>query len=320
MSRPFALLTRRLLSALLCSAPLFAFAEAPTAAWWLQRMSQNMQELNYRGVLSYARDGHLESLRLTHGTLDGEPVERLEHLDGERREIIRRGKELTCIQLDQRFSLLLNRRVLRDGMTALENHYEIELGGDERIAGRSAVSVVIKPRDAFRHGYRLGLDRDTGVLLRSEIFDPSGKVLERMQFVDIEIGQPLSGQWLAAAASAGEDRKAAAAAPIARVVEEAQMPWRPQWLPPGFTLSVAPHKTSEDVLTYSDGLAVFSIFIDAARAEIPAGGGRASQGATVAYTRSAQLGSDAATVTVVGEIPAATASRVAESVVWDGGG
>ena len=96
------------------------------------------------------------------------------------------------------------------------------------------------------------------------------------------------------------------------------MPWRPQWLPEGFVLLVAPRRPSDDVLTYSDGLAVLSVFVAASESQ-SAETGRAAQGATVAVTRSMQLGGKSVVVTVVGEVPPATASRVVDSVVWDGG-
>src|SRR5690606_8655320 len=286
---------RRLLSALLClvsallyGVPALGQAAAPPSTVWLERMAQSMNELTYRGVLSYARDGHLESLRITHAVVEGEPMERLEHLDGERRELIRRGKQLTCIQLDQRFNLFLSRPRTGEGLSGINDHYNVLPGKQERIAGRYAIAVAIMPRDALRYGYRLSLDRDTALLLRSEVVDITGKVLERVQFVDIEIGLPPKKEWFALPESA----KPAGAVhavnadevlPIERVLEVAQMPWRPQWLPPGFTLAVAPHKPSEDVLTYSDGLAVLSIFIETTQDKAPASPGQASQGATVAY-------------------------------------
>ena len=60
---------------------------------WLERLSHSMSELDYRGEMVYTRGEHQESLRVTHGLYNGEMYERLEHLDGERREIIRHLEE-----------------------------------------------------------------------------------------------------------------------------------------------------------------------------------------------------------------------------------
>ena len=312
---------RRLLSALLCLAPMLAHAEAEPADVWLNRMAHSMSELNYRGVLSYACDNHLESLRVTHAMIAGEEFARLEHLDGRHREIIRRGRQLTWVQPEQRFNLLFHRHLLKENPAGLDQHYNLQVAGEDRVADRRAVVLSIKPRDDFRYGYRLLLDYATGLLLGSETLGIDGKVLERLQFVQVEIGQPLKKEWLgdAVAVSNGHgDDSAADQTGIERVVEEVQMPWRPRWLPPGFALSVAPRRPSENVLTYSDGLAVLSVFVESAKAAQPAAAGKARLGATVAYTHAAQFGGAPYAVTVVGEVPAATASRVAESVAWGG--
>ena len=273
-----------------------------------------MSELNYRGIMTYTRGEHQEAVRVTHGMYNGEQYERLEHLDGERREVIRHGQQLICIQLGQRLDLLFHRHLLREGLAELDPYYEITVGGEDRVAGRRAINLSIKARDEFRFGYRLALDYDTGLLLRSESVDAMGHVLERLQFVEVDIGQPLKKEWL------GDIRTAKAAPdpmPIDRVIEEGQMAWKPQWLPPGFALALAPHRPSEEVLTYSDGLAVISVFVEAHAGLLPSGDGSAAQGATNAYTRPVQHGVKPHLIVVVGEVPAATAKRVANSVMWE---
>lgn len=320
---------RRLLSALLLSVPALtspaqSWADTATATSiqsaddtdWLARLART-DRLNYRGVLTYTRGDHQESLRVTHGTYRGELYERLEHLDGDHREVIRYGEQLTCIQLGQRLDRLLHRHLLKAGLADLEPYYAISVGEEIRIAGRSAVTLNIKPRDEFRFGYRLALDRDTGLPLRSEALDHRGQVLERLQFVDIEIGDALKQEWVGATMPAAA-QGASNPMPIERIIEEEQMPWKPRWLPPGFALALAPHRRGEDALTYSDGLAVLSVFIETAKEPLPRDDGSATQGATVAYTRPLQVGATPQLIVIVGEVPAETARRVANSVTWSG--
>ena len=311
---------RRLLSALLFLSVLFVLSSAPgwadagASTIWLDRLA-HMDELNYRGVLTYTRGDHQESLRVTHGIYNGELYDRLEHLDGERREVIRHGEQLTCIQLGQRLDRLFRRHLLKAGLANLDPYYAIGVGDESRIAGRRAITLSIKPRDEFRFGYRLALDYDTGLLLRSESLNHLDHVLDRLQFVDVQIGAPLKQEWLGdvlvAPVKAAPDPM-----PIERVVEEEQMPWKPQWLPPGFSLALAPHRKGDDALTYSDGLAVLSVFVESAKEPMPRGGGSATQGATVAYTRPVQVGAIPYLIVVVGEVPPETARRVANSVAW----
>ncbi len=313
--------SRRLLSALLLSASVFVFPQQgwtdnATNAAWIDRLAR-MDELNYRGVLTYLRGDHQESLRVTHGTYNGEQYERLEHLDGTRREVIRHGEQLTCIQLGQRLDRLFHPHLLKVGLANLDPYYTISVGDEGRIAGRRAVNLSIKSRDEFRFGYHLALDYDTGLLLRFESLNRLGHVLERLQFVDVQIGVPLKKEWLGDEALIAPTKPTPTSMPIERVVEEGQMPWKPQWLPPGFSLALAPHRAGENALTYSDGLAVLSVFVEAAKEPLPNGEGSAMQGATVAYTRPVQIGAIPHLVVVVGEVPPETARRVADSVVWD---
>lgn len=306
--------TRRLLSALLFLLPALCRAESEEGAVWLDRLAHT-GELNFRGVLIYSLGDHQESLRVTHGTYNGELYERLEHLDGERREVIRHGEQLTCIQLGQRLDRLLHRHQLKAGLTNLEPSYAIKVGEETRIAGRRAVTLSIKPRDEFRYGYHLALDRDTGLLLRFESLNRVGRVLERLQFVDVQIGEPLKKEWLGDALAASP-KAASDPMPVERIMEEEQMAWKPRWLPPGFSLALAPHRSAEDALTYSDGLAVFSVFVEVAKEPLPQREGSATQGATVAYTRHLQVNGQPYLVLVVGEVPPDTARRVADSVAW----
>jgi sigma-E factor negative regulatory protein RseB len=282
---------------------------------WLDKLAHSMRELNYRGLMTYAHGSRLESLRITHGLHNDEEFERIEYLDGAPREIIRHGKEVTCIQLGQRLDFLLHPHLLKPSLEGLEQNYDVHLDGEDRIAGRRVVVLTIKPRDQFRYGYRMALDHDTGLLLRTEALDDEGRISERLQFVDVEIGVPLKKEWLADIGNGAAHPQKPATLPIDRVVEESQMQWRPEWVPPGFALSVAPHKSSEGLLTYSDGLAVMSVFVEAIQPPLPRSDGKARQGATIAYTHAVELNGKPHLVTVVGEIPPITARRVASSVV-----
>lgn len=289
-------------------------AETKASAAWLDRLA-HMDELNFRGVLTYSRADHQESLRVTHGTYNGEVYERLEHLDGERREVIRHGDQLMCIQFGQRLERLLHRHLLKDGLANLEPYYAIVIGEESRIANRRAITLNIKSHDALRYSYRLALDYDTGLLLRFESINQIGHVLERLQFVDVQIGEPLKKEWLGDALAVSP-KAVPNSTPIERIIEENQMAWRPQWLPSGFSLALAPHRAGEQALTYSDGLAVFSIFTESAGEPMPSREGSAIQGATVAYTRPVTVTGKSRLVVVVGEIPPETARRVANSVEW----
>jgi len=280
------------------------------ARQWLERLAAADNPLAYRGVLIYESGDQTESLRITHGIVDGRPYDHLEHLDGDRREVIRSGSSLTCVHPGQRLTRLL-RSQPGGAVDGIESFYTLNLNGESRIAGRPVVLVEAVPRDSFRLGYRFAFDRDTGLPLRYEQVDASQRMLERFQFAEIEISDQLSPQWQLAAADATE--KSASAAGKGK-----QLPtsWLPQWLPPGFAPVLADGNDDGDVQTYSDGLSMLSIFVAEVDQAVDSSGGTARQGATVAHTATLQRGEQAYVVTVIGEVPAITAQRVADAVAW----
>lgn len=288
----------------------------------LDTMSRNFHTLDYRGVFTYEQGQTLHSVRIVHAVIDGVERERLLTLDGEQREFLRRDHPVDCVHAGDQLVRLASAPLappllLGSGDTSqLEQYYAIEFDGAERVASRSGSRLRISPRDPYRYGMTLVLDNQTSLLLKSEITDGRGRVLERFQFVDVEIGKPVSAADLDAETPEAtlNETHAAGTGPLAHPFS-----WTVSWLPEGFTLSARELRNDADLgrdvetQMYTDGLAVFSVFVERG-AEVAAGadaGEQASQGATVAYV-TARGGRNV--VTVVGEIPIATAQLIANSV------
>ena len=66
--------------------------------------------------------------------------------------------------------------------------------------------------------------------------------------------------------------------------------------------------------TFTDGLAVFSIFLELLSQDITPGEGVVRSGGTVSYTRGMSMSGMPVLVTVIGEVPLNTARMVADSV------
>ena len=86
-------------------------------------------------------------------------------------------------------------------------------------------------------------------------------------------------------------------------------------MPAGFTLTAGDAVSGHDK-TFTDGLAVFSVFVEPVDQAIAPGEGRARMGGTTAYTRGLQLAGRPLLITIVGEVPVNTARMVADSVRW----
>ena len=84
-----------LLATFVCLLP--GIAAAQSVAQMLQDMDSAFTNHSYDGVFSYYTGGELASLRVVHKQVDGVQRERLVHLNGAPREIIRKGEVVSCI-------------------------------------------------------------------------------------------------------------------------------------------------------------------------------------------------------------------------------
>ncbi|HEX7035774.1 MAG TPA: MucB/RseB C-terminal domain-containing protein [Pseudomonadales bacterium] len=311
-----------------------AFAQAVRAAdsprEWLDEMNRAFSALSYDGIFSYFSGEDLASLRVVHMVIDGEQRERMVHLNGAPREIVRKGDEVACIVMPGD-ALLELEESLPSGPFArafvrrydlISENYGLSFFGEDRVADRAAVRVAVTPRDDDRYGYRLWLDKETRLLLRSELIDGNGQRLEIFQFNQIRFGDDVDP---AALEPDGKDGSLVSRLTLAtkepRPVSPEEVAWEASWLPDGFRIAAADTRRAPnslntiDTIMYSDGLAAFSLFVE----DMPDSGAASMMsrnGATVAVTHMIRGRDDRPyLVTLVGEIPAPTAQRIVRSVV-----
>src|SRR5687768_9175046 len=159
---------------------------------WLERMSESLATRNYEGRFFHLRDSRSETLRIIHRVDKGKVTERLVSLDGSGREIIRNQKEVICYLPDRR-TVLVEKRTDDSTLLAavpsyneqLELHYSIETGPSTKALGRRTQVILVQPRDQFRYGYRLWLDHETAMPLKSQLCDRNGKVIEQILFAEV---------------------------------------------------------------------------------------------------------------------------------------
>lgn len=317
---------RYLLVALCCSVMLPANASDPEARMWLERMSRALSTQSYDGRFFHLRQSRTESMRIIHRVDSrGRITERLVSLDGSGREIVRNDAEVICYFPDRRMVLVEKRT---DGNSlvsalpvyseALEASYRIERsGGVVKAFGRKTQIIEVKPRDEFRYGYRLWLDQETAMPLKSQLCDNNGKVIEQILFAELNLRERIPADEIKASISGDgfqwirQDDVVAAATKPGTLVG-----WSVAQLPAGFRLttwrlqiipgSPAPVRH----LVYSDGLASVSVFIEPRGAQIVPMHGLAKVGGAFAFSRNL----DGHQVTAVGEVPAATVEAIAAAV------
>ncbi len=301
---------------------------------WLSHMNSAFAELNYDGVFTYYNGVDLSTLRIVHLVLDGIEHERLVHLNGAPREIVRAADEVVSflqpgdelVELQGSIPAGPFARAFSASFERVSQHYELTATQLDRVAGRSAHALTIAPKDNYRHGYRIWLDADTGLLLRSELVNEQGQRLEIFQFTYLKISDDISTSALEPDV---DERSMVTTSFSLGTPQDLSQPigdsaWVAGWVPAGFQLATwevrpMPGKArSVNTLMYSDGLAAFSVFVEK-MPQAGAGEMMSRDGATVAVTSHVDGPEDRAyLVTVVGEIPEETARRVARSIHFQG--
>jgi sigma-E factor negative regulatory protein RseB len=276
---------------------------------WLNKMSRSAREVSYQGVVTLQRGHEMQVLQVSHSVDQGRSSEVLTELTGQGAQVERASHPLDCIHPGAQ----LLRAIAEDGSEHcdLAARYQFSVADGERVAGRNAVRIKIEPRDMYRFGYVLALDRETGLLLKAQTMNHGRKTLETMQFAHLSYNDPVpvaSAEDVIHDAHHHESESLSTSDAVAHA-------WSVGWLPRGFMATDSPLGTGGR-RTYTDGLAVFSIFLEDLDNEIRPGEGLVKKGATTTYTRGMPLAGRPVLVTVIGEVPVNTARMVADSVRW----
>jgi sigma-E factor negative regulatory protein RseB len=325
-SKPFCRpnLLPKLLAALLISTLAQAPVIADTAMDWVQRMSDAMRDLNYRGEFVYMHDNSLEGMQISHNKdMNGEK-ERLISLNGEAREVIRDNQNLTCIWPSSRKVIVDVSRKNRfspifipEDIARLEKFYQMKLVGKDRIANMNTVIVHIEPRDQYRYGMKFWINEDNGLMMKSSLLDENQRVIEEVMFTSLQLFEgdnklvidtmpPIDDSFTLVRYHSGDSSSTFAA----------DDSWQLATVPGGFWReSVLRRKISGSdhfiqQMVYTDGLASFSVFIE--KKSTLTQSGVSSMGAVNAFIRILNDHS----VTAIGEVPAITVKQVAESVTY----
>ena len=274
-----------------------------TAAAWLKRMAESHRTLSYQGVVRYQIEGSTNNFKISHIVKGDSEYESLESLDDSEPSVVRHGHDLNCVHPGPELLRLLSAN--STGNSLLNSHYSLAVAEPEVVAGRESVTINVRPKDVYRLGYRLGVDKASGLLLKSEILNKQGKVLENFQYVVLDMGVSAEME-VAAATPAAHDK-------VLEAPSQLDHRWKVGWLPEGFT-ALSGYRDAES-LSYTDGLAVFSVFVESFSADhnVPPDS-HLRRGASVSY--STIYPEQGRRVTVVGEVPMLTARQVARSIEW----
>jgi sigma-E factor negative regulatory protein RseB len=285
---------------------------------WLMRIHEAATQRNFQGTFVVSGGGAVSSARIAHYCDGPEQVERIDALDGERRTVLRHNErvhtlwpEARVVQVEQRTAISAFPGLLQQAMgDQLADFYKLTTQPNERIAGHESNVLLVEPRDALRYGYRLWAEKNTGLLLRADVLDGNGGVVETSAFSEVSLGVRSQADAVLAQMKKLDGWKVVKPAMTPTRLEDEG--WSLQPGVPGFRmLSCVKRPLGEpggaQVLQsiWSDGLTHVSVFIEPYDAKRHAREMSTRVGATQTLMR--QRGD--AWITVVGDVPAATLKK-----------
>src|SRR5690606_30775067 len=142
---------------------------------WLKKIQTSAKQLDYSGTFVYQQGNQVRTSRISHVRHGSNEHEKLEILDGQPREYIRNNEEIACY-IPESKAIRIEKRVSRDTFPAildaqpeeLLQHYDLQKGERGRVAGHNCQTIVLKPKDKLRYGYKLWVEQSTGLLLKAQ--------------------------------------------------------------------------------------------------------------------------------------------------------
>jgi len=292
---------------------------------WLAKMHHAAHMINYDGIFVYGQNNEMTSMQIIHSVDKNGEFERLISLDGSGREVIRSGDTVTCILPDKKSVVVDKSRPDSEfpppfplKIKELSKFYTFLFGKKGMVAGRTAVKLMIKPKDKYRYGHTLWVDAKKGLLLKDHLIGDNGKIVEQFMFTQINYPDVIEKSRLVSANKNKNKKFTWYKAKDFKSKKEVRksMNWKVLKVPPGFVPGVKRHHKMTmsampvEHFMYSDGLSSVSIFVEKQMKHSKNLIGGSTMGAINAYGRAVGKYH----VTVVGEVPHATVKMIGDSV------
>lgn len=192
----------------------------------------------------------------------------------------------------------------------LADSYEFIAVARSRISGRAAQQIRIVSKDRSRYSFNLWLDQETGLLLKLNMVNLKGQLLEQIQVTEFEVTNDIHPYL--------ERVELAKMPPLVSLTKTAESAknWKINALPVGMEIvkwDIHRLPTNGEVVDYvmlSDGLVDVSVYLQPASLQNAEEGLVYHNESNTLLTR--QLGP--VQVTVIGKLPAQTANAIASSI------
>jgi sigma-E factor negative regulatory protein RseB len=294
----------------------------------LQQVQSAAKKTSYSGTFVYQQGNQIRTSRITHGFDADVEIEKLEILDGKPREYIRRNGEVSCylpesklIQVEKNLSQEEFPALLNQNVHLLPESYIVKKAQMSRVAGLECQVLSLQPKDNMRYGFRLCVEKNSGLLLGIQTLNPQNDVIEQIAFTQVSLGDVDKSKLKPSFANVSQWKTE-----NMTLQANVNSGWVVKNLPAGFKktletrrfIPISANASGTDVnqtkshqvvqLMFSDGLSTISVFVE------PDTGGRTEgslqQGAMTIMGK--RLGDS--WLTVVGEVPNAAIKQVINSI------
>ena len=289
----------------------------------IDEMSKAGRDLNYDGIFVYRLGKQMDTMRIIHKSNKEGVYERLISLTGHAREVIRDKDQVRCYFPENKAVIVEKSRLgklistyLPNPIQSISEFYIFEIAGEDRIAGLDAWIINIRPIDKYRYGYQLWIDKESRLLLKSDLKNQLGVTLEQIMFTQLNILEDIDDALLQPSVSGKDFTRYDNVTNVSLEINNSDKQWKVAWIPAGFTMSEhtkEPMMTSRmpvEHLVYTDGLTMVSVFVEKLSQQPGANAGPSNFGGVNTYSTH----TDGYQITAVGEVPKTTVRLMADSV------
>ncbi len=289
------------------------------AAAWLQRIAEASDRYAYQGVFIHQHGDRMQTLQVSNRLSVAGKESRLIGMDGAQREVrCTRGESVSIVggtspRLERRLGSRHFPDLLPPDAGRMAAWYDVRLGGIERVAGLDCQSLTLEPKDQYRWGHILCVDKDSNLPLKAVLIDHRGRPLMQYSFAELQIAKATASVSAAAPRTRLATARAVPPEPPNTIVSSAV---EVKQLPPGFSRVIAVKrplaKPGIDVehWVFSDGLTHISLFVEPLARDNVSLKGASQRGMT--NLRTLRVGQSQ--VTVVGDAPPAAVDLITSSI------
>jgi sigma-E factor negative regulatory protein RseB len=293
-------------------------SEKQSAGQILEKMLAASRTVNYSGLVTYEKAARIKTVEILHLVNEGFSFRKINHLDGPKGEYSKLLPVDNCASLIPYGDYPIASSILnKESMEQIKKSYYFDLTRASenipvRVAGRDAAVVLIRPRDEHRLPLRLSIDTESGIVLKTELFNLEGKALERFQFIKLAVGGDLD---LLQIPLDGLPNEFNCDSLVNRAVSDA---WRFRWMPSNFLIRKAERlaPARQDTFVFSDGLAVVTVIIESPKLSSKLPELKLNYGGASIVSLKHIFDGKVFNVSVVGEIPLPTAIKIANGVTY----